>query len=143
MNEVREKRGMAYSVYIYFMPLQQPGAFQIGLQTTKEQVGEALQVVRETLQSFVRRGVTEKELLAAKQNIIYGFPLRIDSNGKILDYLSLIGFYNLPLTYLDDFTQQVERVTVGDINRAFRRRIDPVAMATVIVGAPAVEKANQ
>ena len=97
MNEVREKRGMAYSVYSYFMPLQQPGAFQIGLQTKKEQVGEALRVVRETLQSFVRQGVTEKELLAAKQNIIYGFPLRIDSNGKILDYLSLIGFYNLPV----------------------------------------------
>lgn len=143
MNEVREKRGMAYSVYSYFMPLQQPGAFQIGLQTKKEQVGEALRVVRETLQSFIRQGVTEKELRAAKQNIIYGFPLRIDSNGKILDYLSLVGFYNLPLTYLDDFPKEVERVTVGDINRAFRRRIDPQAMATVIVGAPEEEKANQ
>jgi len=136
MNEVREKRGMAYSVYSYFMPLQQPGAFQIGLQTKKEQVEEALRVVRDTLQSFIRQGVTEKELLAAKQNIIYGFPLRIDSNGKILGYLSLIGFYNLPLTYLDDFPQQIERVTVSDINDAFRRRIDPAAMATVIVGAP-------
>ncbi|GAB1235475.1 M16 family metallopeptidase [Ferrigenium sp. UT5] len=135
MNEVREKRGMAYSVYSYFMPLQQPGAFQIGLQTKNEQVGEALHVVRETLQGFIAKGVTTEELRAAKQNIIYGFPLRIDSNGKILDYLSLIGFYNLPLTYLDDFPQRVEQVTVGDINRAFRRRIDPAAMATVIVGA--------
>ncbi|GAB4117144.1 MAG: pitrilysin family protein [Sideroxydans sp.] len=143
MNEVREKRGMAYSVYSYFMPMQQPGAFQIGLQTKREQVDEALQVVRQTLQSFIRQGVTGKELLAAKQNIIYGFPLRIDSNGKILDYLSLIGFYNLPLTYLDDFPQRVEQVTVGDINRAFRRRVDPAAMATVIVGAVAEEKANQ
>ena len=136
MKEVREKRGMAYSAYSYFMPMQQPGAFQIGLQTKKEQVDEALQVVRQTLQSFIQQGITAQELRAAKQNIIYGFPLRIDSNGKILSYLSLIGFYSLPLTYLDDFPQQIERVTVGDINDAFRRRIDPDAMATVIVGTP-------
>lgn len=136
MNEVREERGMAYSVYSYFMAMQQPGAFEIGLQTKKEQADEALRVVRETLRSFIAQGVTEKELRAAKQNIIFGFPLRIDSNSKILNYLSLIGFYNLPLTYLDDFPGQIERVTVSDINDAFRRRIDPDAMATVIVGAP-------
>jgi zinc protease len=134
MNEVREKRGMAYSVYSYFVPMQQPGAFQIGLQTKKEQVDEALQVVRKTLRDFVDKGVTEDELRAAKQNIIGGFPLRIDSNRKILDYLSVIGFYELPLTYLDEFQARVEQVDVRAINDAFRRRIDPDAMATVIVG---------
>ena len=136
MNEVREKRGLAYSVYSYFMPMQQPGAFQIGLQTKKEQADEALKLVRETLHTFVDKGVTEKELLAAKQNIIGGFPLRIDSNKKIIDYLSVIGFYQLPLTYLDDFTAKVDKVTVKQINDAFKRRVDPDALATVIVGAP-------
>jgi zinc protease len=136
MNEVREKRGMAYSVYSYFMPMQQPGAFQIGLQTKKEQADEALKVVRQTLDTFVTKGVTEKELQAAKDNIIGGFPLRIDSNKKILDYLSVIGFYHMPLTYLDDFTKQVDAVTSKQIQDAFKRRIDPQAMATIIVGAP-------
>ncbi len=136
MNEVREKRGLAYSVYSYFMPLQQPGAFQIGLQTKKEQADEALQLVRATVNTFVEKGVTEKELQAAKDNIIGGFPLRIDSNRKILDYLSVIGFYQLPLTYLDDFTLRVEAVTAQQIHAAFKRRIAPNAMATVIVGAP-------
>ncbi len=140
MNEVREKRGMAYSVYSYFMPLKQPGAFQIGLQTKKEQADEALQLVRNTLAEFIAKGVTEKELLAAKQNIVGGFPMRIDSNRKILDYLSMIGFYNLPLTYLDDFTRNVDSVTVAQIKDAFARHIDPQAMATVIVGAPDVTK---
>jgi zinc protease len=135
MDEVREQRGMAYSVYSYFMPMQQPGAFQIGLQTKKEQVDEALQVVRKTVHDFVQKGPTQDELRAAKQNIIGGFPLRIDSNRKILDYLSVIGFYGLPLTYLDDFQRNVEQVTVQSIHEAFRRRIDPGAMATVIVGA--------
>ncbi len=142
MNEVREKRGMAYSVYSYFMPMQQPGAFQIGLQTKKEQADEALQLVRETVRTFVEKGVTEQELRAAKDNIIGGFPLRIDSNKKILDYLSVIGFYQLPLTYLDDFTAKVDQVTSRQIHDAFKRRVDPDAMATVIVGAPE-EKTGQ
>ena len=142
MHEVREKRGMAYSVYSYFMPLKQPGAFQIGLQTRKEQADEALQLVRDTLAEFIAKGPTEKELTAAKQNIIGGFPLRIDSNRKILDYLSIIGFHDLPLTYLDDFTRKVEQVSVAQIRDAFARHIDPQAMATVIVGAPPASADN-
>jgi zinc protease len=136
MNEVREKRGLAYSVYSYFMPMQQPGAFQIGLQTRKDKADEALSLVRKTLRKFVDQGVTDKELRAAKQHIIGGFPLRIDSNRKILDYLSVIGFYHLPLTYLDDFPVRVEKVTAAQIHDAFKRRIDPDALATVIVGLP-------
>lgn len=136
MNEVREKKGLAYSVYSYFMPMKQPGAFQIGLQTKKEQADEALQLARKTLADFITQGPTEKELVAAKQNIIGGFPLRIDSNRKILGYLSVIGFYDLPLTYLDDFTGKIEKVTTAQIRDAFKRHIDPQAMATVIVGAP-------
>jgi zinc protease len=84
----------------------------------------------------VDKGVTEKELKAAKDNIVGGFPLRIDSNKKIIDYLSVIGFYELPLTYLDDFTARVDKVTTSQIRDAFKRRIDPDALATVIVGAP-------
>ena len=142
MEEVREKRGLAYSVYSYFMPMQQPGAYQIGLQTKKEQAGEALQLARATLREFIAKGPTEKELKAAKDNIIGGFPMRIDSNKKILEYLSVIGFYDLPLTYLDDFVGRVEKVTVAQIREAFRRHVNPDAMATVVVGAPEQEKQN-
>lgn len=136
MDEVREKRGFAYSVYSYFMPLKYHGAFQVGLQTKKEQADEALHLVRKTLADFVAKGPTEKELHAAKQNIIGGFPLRIDGNRKILDYLSAIGFYDLPLTYLDNFTKNIEQVSVAQVRAAFARHIDPQAMATVVVGAP-------
>ena len=136
MNEIREKRGLAYNVYSYFIPTLQPGAFQIGLQTKKGQADETLQLVRATLREFIDKGVTQKELLAAKQNIIGSFPLRIDSNRKIVDYLSAIGFYGLPLTYLDDFVGSVDKVTLAQIHDAFKRHINPEAMATVIVGAP-------
>ncbi|HEX9180130.1 MAG TPA: pitrilysin family protein, partial [Burkholderiales bacterium] len=119
-EEVRQKRGYAYSVYSYFMPLKERGPFQIGLQTRKDQAGEALEVVRSTLADFIANGPTEKELKAAKDNIVGGFPLRIDSNRKIHEYLSVIGFYGLPLSYLDDFPGKVEKVTAAQIRDAFK-----------------------
>ena len=133
-EEVREKRGLVYSVYSYFMPMAELGQFQIGLQTKRDQADAALGLVRETLDKFIKDGVTEAELKAAKQNIVGGFPMRIDSNGKILDYLSLIGFYHLPLTYLDDFNQNISKVTTTQIKDAFSRRINPNNMVTVVVG---------
>jgi zinc protease len=134
-EEVREKRGLVYSVYSYFMPMAALGQFQIGLQTKKDQADAALAVVRETLDKFMKNGVTENELKAAKQNLVGGFPMRIDSNSKILDYLALIGFYKLPLDYLDTFNDNVNKVTAAQIKEAFNRRIQTDKMVTVIVGA--------
>jgi zinc protease len=134
-EEVREKRGLVYSVYSYFMPMAEQGPFQIGLQTKKEQADEALKLVNETVAKFVNEGVTEKELKAAKSNIIGGFPMRIDSNKKILDYLSVIGFYKMSFTYLEDFNNKVAAVTTQQIQDAFKRRVKPEYFATVIVGA--------
>ena len=137
MEEVRSKRGLAYSAYSYFSPMQERGPFVIGLQTRKDQAAEALAVVRSTLKDFLEKGPTERELQNARQNLVGGFPLRIDSNRKILDYLAVIGFYHLPLTYLEDFVPSVEKVTIADIRAAFAKRVDPAHMATVIVGADA------
>ena len=134
-EEVREKRGLVYSVYSYFIPMAELGPFQIGLQTKKDQAGEALKVVNATVAKYIQNGPTEKELKAAKDNIIGGFPMRIDSNGKILDYLSVIGFYKLPMTYLDDFNKQVALVTTKQIKEAFARRVKPENFVSVTVGA--------
>ncbi len=133
-EEVRAKRGLAYSAYSYFSPMQERGPFVIGLQTRKDQAGEALAVVRATLKDFLANGPTADELHRAKQNLVGGFPLRIDSNRKLLDYLGVIGFYHLPLTYLEDFVPNVEKVTLADMRDAFARRVDPARMVTVVVG---------
>lgn len=135
-EEVREKRGLVYSVYSYFMPMAELGPFQIGLQTKKDQADAALKLVRETLDKFMKDGVTETELKAAKANIIGGFPMRIDSNSKILDYLAVIGFYKLPLNYLDEYNKKVASVTTAQIKDAFNRRIKPENFVTIVVGDP-------
>jgi zinc protease len=134
-EEVRQKRGLAYSAYSYFLPQQMPGPFVIGMQTRRDQADEALAVVRKTLRDFVSNGPTEQELQAARQNIVGGFPMRIDSNRKIHEYLAVIGFYGLPLSYLEDFVGNIERVTVADIKAAFARHVDPDKLVTVVVGA--------
>jgi zinc protease len=133
--EVREKRGYAYSVYSYFLPLAQEGPFEIGLQTKKEQSGEALARVRVVLDEFLARGPSAAELKAARQNLVGGFALRIDSNRKLLDQVALIGYYQLPLTWLDDFTARVEKVSVDQIRAAFARRVLPGNLVTVVVGS--------
>ncbi len=138
--EVREKRGHAYSVYSYFSPMLQPGPFTIGLQTQKEQTDLALRVVRETLDRFLKDGPTQAELDAAKSNLVGGFPLRIDSNRKILDYLIAIGMYRLPLDYLERWPERVQQVTVQQVRDAFERIVRPEFLSTVVVGAAAAQE---
>jgi zinc protease len=133
-EEVREKRGLSYSVYSYFMPMAERGPFQLGLQTRNDQAAEALKVLRETLSRYVAEGPTATELDAAKKNITGGQALRVDSNRKILEYLAVIGFYQLPLDYLDTFNGKIEAVTLEQVRDAFKRRVQPERMLTLLVG---------
>jgi zinc protease len=136
-EEVREKRGLSYSVYSYFSPGLHAGAFTIGLQTRPDQTAQAVQVSRDVLARFVAEGPTDAELKAAKDYLVGGFPLLIDSNRKLLDNIANIAWHNLPLDYLDTWTRQVERVTAADIKAAFARKLQPQRMVTVTVGAVA------
>ncbi len=133
-DEVREKRGLSYSVGSGFAPGLHAGAFTVSLQTRPEQAEKALQVAREVLAGFVADGPLETELKAAKDNLIGGFALRLDSNRKLLDNVAAIAWNNLPLDYLDTWTQQVEKVTLQDIRSAFARKLQLQKMATVILG---------
>jgi zinc protease len=135
--EVRDKRGLSYGVNSYFSPMAQDGPYTFGLQTRNDQVDEALDVMRTILMEFHDKGPTDKELTASRKNITGGFPLRIDSNSKIVEYLGMIGFYNLPLDYLDTFNDKVMAVTREQIMDAYQRRVHPDKMATVIVGGDA------
>jgi zinc protease len=133
-REVREERGLSYSVSSSLAPMAQNGPYTFSLQTRNDQTGEALRVLRETVRKFHDQGPTEQELIAAKKNITGGFPLRIDSNSKIVEYLAMIGFYDLPLDYLETFNERVMAVTHEQIRDAFQRRVPLQHMATVIVG---------
>ena len=91
----------------------------------------------ENINRFIEKGPTEEELIASKKNITGGFPLRLDSNKKILGYVVVIAYYGLPLNYLETFNANVEAVTIEQIKDAFKRRLTPDKLVTVMVGTPA------
>ena len=134
MNEVREKRGLVYDIHSYFEPRRVLGPFQIGLQTRGTQSALALELVRSTLTSFITEGPTEKELQSARDNLVNGFGLRLDSNAKILSFVSLIGFYGLPLDWLERYPRLVGAVDREAIRDAFTRRVRPEHLVTIIAG---------
>lgn len=131
---VREERGLSYSVYSQFAPGLHAGAFTIGLQTRPDQAAQAVQVAKDVVARFVAEGPTEAELRAAKDNLIGGFALRIDSNRKLLANVANIAWNGLPLDYLDRWTQAVDALTVTDIRAAMARKLQPERMVTVVVG---------
>lgn len=133
-GEVREKHGLAYSAYSYFAPMRVAGPYTLGLQTRSDQAARALEILDRTLADFIDSGPTPEELTASKKNITGGFPLRIASNSGIVGNLAMIGFYGLPLDYLDRFNERVEEVTLAQIRDAFKRRVPRDKMATVTVG---------
>jgi zinc protease len=136
-EEIREKRGLSYSVYSYFMPMRAAGPFMAGLETRNDQAREALNLLRGAIAQFVEEGPSQKEFESSVKSITGGFPLRIDSNGKIVEYLMLIGFYGLPLDYLDTFVKRTEAVKIDEVRAMFKRRLTPANFVTVVVGGTA------
>jgi zinc protease len=133
-DEVREKRGLAYSASSAFVPLLKQGPFLISLQTRNDQTPEAIKVLNQTLADYIAKGPTETELKAAKQNINGGFAMRFDNNKKLSTYVGMIGFYQLPLDYLDTFQANIDKVTVTSITDALKRRVPLNLLQTVTVG---------
>jgi zinc protease len=135
MAEVREKRGLAYSVFSYFAPGKDTGIFQAGLQTKNDQAALALEVMSSTIGKFIADGPTPSELIAAKSNLVNGYPLRIDNNRKLLDNVSSIVWNDLPLDTMEIWTKQVEAVTLEQVTAAFQKYLAMDRMRIVVLGA--------
>ncbi|AHE99617.1 M16 family metallopeptidase [Thioalkalivibrio paradoxus] len=133
-DEVRTRRGLAYSVYSAYRPMAAEGPFLIGMQTGRDQTDEAIEVLREELLRYHRDGVTPDELEASQANITGSFPLRLASNSDIVQNLGMLGFYDLPLDYLSGHNERIDAVTVDDVHQALQRRLRPDALVTVVVG---------
>lgn len=133
-REVRELRGLSYSVSSYFSPGLHAGSFTIGLRTRPDQAQQSVEVVRRVVRDFVTQGPTEEELRQAKQSLVASFVLRLDSNARLLENVANIAWHDLPLDYLNTWTAQVERLTAADIRAAFARKLQPDRMITLVLG---------
>jgi len=135
MSEVREKRGLAYSVSSYLVPGKDTGIFRAGLQTKNDQAVIALEVLSSTIAKFITDGPSPSELLAAKSNLVNGYPLRIDNNRKLLDNVSSIAWNDLSLDTMEVWTKQVEAVTLEQVSAAFQKYLAMDRMKIVVLGA--------
>jgi len=133
-EEVRNKRGLSYSVYSYFSASRQPGPFVMVAQTKNTQVKEAADVMKQTLSKFANESLTEELLKDAKQNIVFGFPMQIANNSKMVGYISMIGFYDMPIDWLERLPRLVNEVTLDEVKDAFNRRVKVENLSTVVVG---------
>ncbi len=135
LNQViRQDNGLAYSVYSHFIPMATQGPFLINLQTRNDQTTKALELLNQTLRTFVEEGPTEQELEDAKRHLLGSFPLQTASNSNIVDYLGMVGFYDLPLNYLAEYPKKIAAVSLKDIKTAFKRVVDPGKLLTITVG---------
>jgi zinc protease len=134
-SEVRNKRGLVYQVSSQFSPLRYRGPFYIELQSRADQAKSAMQVAKQALANFIQQGPTAAQLTEAQRNMIGSFPLRISSNASILDSVTAIAFYGMPLDYLNTYTQNVQSVTADQVKSAFQQTVHSNKMKIIVVGA--------
>ena len=134
MKVLRDRHGYTYGVHSSLEPASEAGPLSITFSTQKTNTQAALAATQTVIEQFIAEGPTEEELKQAKANIIGSFPLRFDSNAKLLNYLSLMGVYDLPSSYLEDYPKAVEQLTAAQIKAAWQRRVKPADLHTVVVG---------
>ena len=140
MSEVREKRGLTYGVYSGFSAMQARGPFMINLQTRAELSEGTLALVKQLLGDYLRDGPTQQELDDAKRELAGSFPLSTASNAAIVGQLASMGFYDLPLSYLDDFMRDVQSLSTEQVKAAMAKHLDPEALVVVTAGPTVAQK---
>ncbi|MBM5456018.1 insulinase family protein [Pseudomonas sp. P66] len=140
MSEVREKRGLTYGVYSVFSPMQVRGPFMINLQTRAELSEGTLKLVQDILADYLKTGPSQQELDEAKRELAGSFPLSNASNASIVGQLGAIGFYDLPLTWLEDYMQQSQALTVEQVKAALNKHLAADKMVIVTAGPSVPQK---
>ncbi|ERP89236.1 hypothetical protein Q670_02350 [Alcanivorax sp. P2S70] len=138
-DEVRQKRGYVYGIGSGFSAMASGGPFQVSFKTANENADDALSLTLKLIDDFVESGPTETQLEEARTSILGSFALGTADNSDIIGQLGAIGFYDLPLDYLQWFNQQVQNVTTNDIREAFQRHLVPANLAIISIGPQAPE----
>ncbi len=136
MEEIREKRGLVYSVSTGLQPMPAAGLFAGSLSTRNEQVGQALGLVRENLLTLARDGLTDGEIANAKAYLTGSFPLRLSSNSAIAGMLTAMQLAGLGMDYIDRYADYINAVTPDDIRRVAQRLFANGDLLVVVVGEP-------
>jgi zinc protease len=133
VEEIRDKRGLAYSVTSFFDPGKYPGSFQIVLQTKNTSAREAISLSLQEMNRIQKEGVSEKELEAAKKYLIGSFPMRLDTQGKLVTFLTQVEYFGLGLDYPEKYPSLIRSVTREEVLRVARTYLHPDNYILVVV----------
>ena len=136
VDSVRDRQGLAYSIYSGFSPKTDPGEFSIRFQTRNATAQQAIDSALAEVRRIRTEPVTETELAEAKSYLTGSFPLRLDTNRKTARLLTFIHMYGLGESYFSDYLERVAQVTVADVLRVARRYLHPEDMVWVVVANP-------
>ncbi|WP_245932507.1 M16 family metallopeptidase [Isoalcanivorax indicus] len=139
MDEVRQRRGLVYGISSSITPMAAAAPFQIALQTGNDNADEALGLTLSLLEQFVEEGPTDEQVQRAIDYLTGSFAMSTASNSAIVGQLGSIGFYDLPLDYMDQFQRDIAAVTAEQIRTALRRHLDPTRLAIASIGPRAPE----
>jgi zinc protease len=133
MEEIRNKKGLAYSVYSFFDPGKLRGSFQIALQTKNVSARDAISIAREQMKGIQEEPVAEKEVEGARKYLIGSFPMRMDTQGKLVNFLLQVEYYGLGLDYPERYSQLIRGVSREDVLRVARKYLQPEKYILVVV----------
>ena len=131
---VRDDAGLAYAVYSWLSAARYGAAFAVTAQTRTAEAPKVVVMVREELARMTRGAVAERELALAKQYLVGSFPFRLDTSGKVADFLVAVEDQGLGLDYADRYKERIARVTARDVQRVAAKYFPPAAFNLVIVG---------
>ena len=136
MEEVREKRGLAYSVYSYLMPEDHASVMLGSVATKNESIAESLSVIRDVLKHMATTGPSETELDNAKKYLVGSYALRFDTSGKIASQLLGLQMEEFGPDYIEKRNSLIDAVTLADIKRVSAKLLDPSQLIVTVVGKP-------
>ncbi|HZS82462.1 MAG TPA: pitrilysin family protein [Stellaceae bacterium] len=136
MEEVRVKRGLAYGVYTYLVPLRESGVILGGVATRNDAVAQSIDIIREEWRRMHDDGPTAEELANAKTYLTGSFPLQFDSTGRIAGTLVQMQEDKLGIDFLDKRNALIDAVTLEDAKRVAKRLFDPAQLGFAVVGTP-------
>ncbi len=134
LEEIRNKRGLAYSVASFFAARKYPGSFQIVLQTKNKSAREAIDIALRQMELIRKQPVSDKELEGAKKYLIGSFPMRIDTQAKLSSFLLLSQYYGLGMDYAEKYPSLIRSVTKEDVLRVAKKYLHPESALLVVVG---------
>jgi len=143
MEEVREKRGLAYSVYTYVYPYRHASIFSGGVATRNDAIGKSLEVIRDELKKMAENGPSEQDLDNAKKYLIGSYPLRFDTNSKIASQLLGLKMDDFGPEYIENRNDMIAAITLDDMKRVAKRLLKTDDLIVTIVGKPTFETAKK